>query len=294
MGETTLDRSEIVVGTDGTATALRAVAWAAAEARARGAALRILHAAPYATPAAPAGRRRAAGILGRAHAIAHQREPQLDIVVEQLDQQPADALLRASDQAELLVIGLISGTSGQVVLGSLAYSVTAQARCPVTVVHSNERTLAPSLPVVVGVQDVSADAPAIALAFADAERHGTGLIVVHVRHGSLRERITGGKNDEHAATSIAEELSEWRAGHPAVPVDVRVLHGNPAVALMEVAEQSRLAVVASHSHGPAARAVLGSTSQALLRLCPCPVTVVQRKSVVADDATASTGVAERR
>ena len=56
--------AEVVVGTDGTAPALRAVAWAATEARLRGRALRIVHVASYAD--AKAGRQHAHSILGRA------------------------------------------------------------------------------------------------------------------------------------------------------------------------------------------------------------------------------------
>ena len=41
-------RPGVIVGTDGSATALRAVAWAATEARLRGTGLSIVHAAPYA------------------------------------------------------------------------------------------------------------------------------------------------------------------------------------------------------------------------------------------------------
>ncbi len=59
----TPEAQEVVVGTDGTETALRAVAWAAAEARLRGVPLRIVHAAPYAMPSDKAGGRRAAAIL---------------------------------------------------------------------------------------------------------------------------------------------------------------------------------------------------------------------------------------
>ena len=45
----------IVVGVDGTTTALRAVAWAAREARLRQRPLRLVHAAPCPVPAAVTG-----------------------------------------------------------------------------------------------------------------------------------------------------------------------------------------------------------------------------------------------
>ena len=56
------DGAEVVVGTDGTEAALRAVAWAATEARLRGVPLRIVHAAPYVASANEAGRHRATAI----------------------------------------------------------------------------------------------------------------------------------------------------------------------------------------------------------------------------------------
>ena len=52
----------IVVGVDGTTTALRAVAWAAREARLRQRPLRLVHAAPYlGTPDDPDGPTRGTG-----------------------------------------------------------------------------------------------------------------------------------------------------------------------------------------------------------------------------------------
>ena len=59
----------VVVGVDGSETALRAVSWATREARRRGAPLRIVHAAPYAEGSA-SGERHAGSILTLAHTVA--------------------------------------------------------------------------------------------------------------------------------------------------------------------------------------------------------------------------------
>ena len=68
----------IVVGVDGTATALRAVAWAAQEALLRQRPLRLVHAAPYlGTPDDPVARGRADAVLARARSVAHQIAPEL-------------------------------------------------------------------------------------------------------------------------------------------------------------------------------------------------------------------------
>jgi nucleotide-binding universal stress UspA family protein len=90
------DAAEVVVGTDGTDTALRAVAWAVTEARLRGAGLRIVHAAPYTTATDEAGRRRATAILGHAKTVAHQHESGVWAHTERLDEQPVRALVDAS------------------------------------------------------------------------------------------------------------------------------------------------------------------------------------------------------
>ena len=75
----------IVVGVDGTTTALRAVAWAAEEARLRQRPLRIVNAAPYlGTPDGPGpARGRPDAVLARARSVAHQiaREVSTEVVV---------------------------------------------------------------------------------------------------------------------------------------------------------------------------------------------------------------------
>ena len=104
------DRS-IVVGVDGTSTGLRAVAWAAKEALLRGRPLRLVHAAPYlGTPDDPTGRGRADALLARARTVAHQIAPELRTEVAVLPDPPVAALVDASADAELLVIGMIGGS----------------------------------------------------------------------------------------------------------------------------------------------------------------------------------------
>ena len=125
---------DVVVGVDGTATALRAVAWAAAEARARRAPLRIVHAAPYAT--GPAGQRHAAAILQRAAAMARQREPGVSARTERLAEETVPALAAVSHEAQLLVVGMLSGHPGDELARSHAPAVVAAAACPVTVVRA--------------------------------------------------------------------------------------------------------------------------------------------------------------
>ena len=140
--------AEVVVGTDGTDTAARAIAWAATEARLRGVALRIVHAAPYATSDNKPGRRRAAAILGRAYTVAHQHEPHVPARTEQIDEQPVRVLVNASSNAQLLVIGMRGERPSEIVIASTALAVSGAAGCPVAVVRGQQHAAEPDAPVV--------------------------------------------------------------------------------------------------------------------------------------------------
>ena len=269
----------VVVGVDGSETARRAVSWAAWEARRRGAALRIVHAAPYAEGSTP-GERHAGAILTEAHSVATQTLPDLPAVTERLTGPVPQALVDAGTGAQLLVVGMSGGTRFEDVLPhSAALEVCATAPCPVAVVRGRGH-LPVDGPVVLGVQDVTADTDAVSVAFADAERHATRLTVVHVVH-------VGGHHPGGALESdLLDRLGPWRARHPDVAVDLQVMSGAAAGHLLETSVTARLLVLGTRARGAAARAVLGSTSRTVLRLSSCPVLVVRRDAVLAESTAA--------
>ena len=273
------DAPEVVVGVDGTETALRAVAWAATEARLRNRPLRIVHAAPYVTSTDKTVRRRAEGVLGRAYTVAHQDEPHVSAHTAQLDQQPIPALVDASRNAALLVVGMAGERFGEVVIGSVALAVSASAYCPVAVVRGPHHSPVAGQPVLLGFQDAAIDAPAVTVAFDHARRYGTRLIVLHAQRDSIRGRGTGREAQPAAERALVEQLTPWHLRYPAVPVDLRVVHGGAAEELLRAAGTARLVVVGTHGHSAPARAVLGSTSRTLVRHSPCPVIVVHRDTV---------------
>ncbi|MBW0090759.1 universal stress protein [Pseudonocardia sp. KRD-184] len=282
VGEATV--REVVVGADGTPTGLQAVAWAATEARVRGAALRIVHATPYAT--GRSAQDRAEAILGRAFTVARRHEPRVRAVTARSEQDVATALAEASRGADLLVVGRLSGHPGDAVVPSLAPAIAVAAHCPVTVVRTapgSART--GDRPVVVGVQQAERDAPVLEAAFADASRHGCPLVVLHA-HGAVGGGGTAAAPD-HA-------LDPWRQRYPDVPVEFRTGDGGAAAELLHLSVGARMVVVGTRGRGAAAAAVLGSTSRTLLQHADCPVTVVHRtgpdrQTVSRDGAASSTG-----
>jgi nucleotide-binding universal stress UspA family protein len=273
----------IVVGVDGTTTALRAVAWAADEAQLRGRPLRLLHAAPYlGTPDDPEGptRGRAEAVLARARSVAHQIAPALSSDLTVVASPPVSALVDASADAALLVIGMIAGSGAEIVLGSVTLDVTTAAHCPVTVVRGDgSADHAHRGPVLLGIESIKADAAAVTVAFDDAERHHTGLVVVHVPSHS-----------DHLGDSLAavhDQLVPWRSAHPSVAVEVRIGQGNPGMALLHESTSVRHIVLGTRGRHAAIRAVLGSVSRFVLRHSLVPVTVVARSLSVDHRGTVS-------
>ncbi|MGI5132838.1 universal stress protein [Pseudonocardia sp. CA-107938] len=270
--------ARVIVGTDGSMSALRAVTWAATEARLRDTGLQIVHAAPYAD--SPAARRHADGILGRARTVARRDVPGVPVRTRVLDASPARALAGVADDAELLVVGMISEHAADVLIGSVATTVAATAPCAVAVVRGHRQANSASRPVLLAVADPVTDRSAIDVAFADAERHGTGLIVVHAT------------SDHAAAAHLERSLEPWRDRHPGTPVEIRTDHGSVISVLLGATARARLVVTGRHSHGAVARAVLGSTSRDLVRLSPCPVLVVPRLVAAPSPATSPASISE--
>jgi nucleotide-binding universal stress UspA family protein len=275
----------VVVGVDGSETALRAVSWAAREARRRGAPLRIVHAAPYVDGNA-AGERHASSILRVAHTVAGRAAPGLPVVIERLGGPMPRSLADAGAGAQLLVVGMTGGNRlDDVLLHAAALKVCELAPCPVAVVRCRHGLVpADGGPVVLGLEDLVAGALAVTAAFADAQRHASHLVVLHAggaTRSSHPRYHPGGATFEHA---LLEGLGPWRSRHPSVPVDVKLMSGAAATCLLEASARARLVVLGTRARKTPGRLVVGSTSRTVLRGSSCPVLLVRRDAVLAESA----------
>jgi nucleotide-binding universal stress UspA family protein len=264
----------IVVGTDGSAQAERAVEWAAREAVLRGAPLRIVSAAemPPRMSAPPAtgfetvathliGERDRA--LATAASAAAAMAPDLLIDTDPVDGPPAQAVTGSGSGALLLVVGSDgSGAFAAMALGSVSRYVAVHASCPVVVVRE-EITAADRL-VAVGIRSPQDCGAALAFAFEEARLRKAALLAVHAWQFP----------DSHAAEGAARELddllNDWRGKYPDVDASRDVVHGHPGRVLADLSARADLVVlgrrnandrlvpgaarvihaVVSHAHGP--------------------------------------------
>lgn len=281
--------NEVVVGLDGSESALRAVRWAATEAARRAATLRIVHAElPL-----PADALDLSGMARRAlhdeamrwvrGAIkaAEDTAPGLDVQVRVEVGSAARLLEQESNTSALVVVGSrgLGGFTG-LVLGSVAVALSCHAKCPVVVVRGDD--LASNGPVVVGVNGAPENWYVVDRAFAEAEARGVELVAVHAWQPPLGTAriaesvgIVWSELDIAREALVAQRLEACADRHPSVEVKKYVVHGSAAQRLVEFAEGASLLVVGSRGTGGFTGMVLGSTSQTLVRHAPCPVLLVR-------------------
>jgi nucleotide-binding universal stress UspA family protein len=135
---------KIVVGVDGSPTGNAALKWAFSEAKLRGCSLQVVHAweYPYQGPRTTVTEPRELMELDAAKELQDAiHDLQISAgdgpVVEHelLEGNPADVLIRASEDADLVVVGSRGrGGFASLLLGSTSHAVVQHAHCPVTVV----------------------------------------------------------------------------------------------------------------------------------------------------------------
>ncbi|RZS79997.1 nucleotide-binding universal stress UspA family protein [Motilibacter rhizosphaerae] len=145
----------IVVGTDGSHPAGAALSWAAEQARATGAQLRVVHAWTVPIPVGygfgpeilpPEAAEQTGGMEEDAERVraavlaALEGSEGLDVDVRVRQGHPAQVLLDEAGDADLVVVGR-RGTGGfaAAVMGSVSRYVSAHAHCPVVVVPHEQQ-----------------------------------------------------------------------------------------------------------------------------------------------------------
>ena len=276
----------VVVGVDGSASAYRAVEWAAAEADRRGVALRLVRAFSWTTADHPTGwvaRYRdevlevARRQVARAVRVAADARPDVEAAARVEIGAPIEVLSAEARRAQLLVLGDRGlGEVAGLVLGSVAVSLAARGACPVVVVRG-ERAGADG-PVVVGVDGSPVSEAALAFAFDAAAARGVDLVAVHAwSPTAIDEELASLVEWDASAESavLAERLAGWGQKYPQVAVRRTVVRDGAVRALVTASAGAQLVVVGSRGRGNAAGLLLGSVSHGVLHGAHCPVAVVR-------------------
>jgi nucleotide-binding universal stress UspA family protein len=271
----------VVVGTDGSAVAARAVRFAAEEAARRGRPLTIVHVRD-----SEAADLVSAARLATAMGIARGYLDGCAIFPLEPIGTPAAALIAAARPEDLLVVGRGDVDGFGAVLGSVALEVVAHAECPVVTVAMTDPAAADPdaahSAVVAGIKYFAQAEDILDTAFREAELRGCVLEVVHSwrhppsdGHGDIRfpgydpEIVT-----EEQTELLADTVRIYADKYPEVPVVLAAPHAGAVDALAIAAESAALVVVGAPHRSALRGLVLGSVGQALLRQISCPVVFV--------------------
>jgi nucleotide-binding universal stress UspA family protein len=284
----------VVVGVDGSDSALSAVRWAAAEAGRRGAPLRLVTASPWTRdgilgdPAATGEHFRqellalAEREVAGARAVAERIDPTLRTSTAVVVGSPIDVLADEGRHAQVLVLGTrgLGGVAG-LIAGSVATGLAGRAACPVVVVRGEDVDPVPARPVVLGVDGTVTSEAATAFAVEAAAARDVPLIAVHTWSDLVFDAQVGALVDWVAVEGeqralLAARLADWHQKYPDVPVTELVVRGRGAArTLVEQSADAQLVVVGSRGRGDLTGLVLGSVSHAVLHRSHCPVAVVR-------------------
>ncbi|WP_328552020.1 MULTISPECIES: universal stress protein [unclassified Streptomyces] len=307
----------VTAGLDGSPESLAAAEWAAREARMRGLRLKLVHVRePVPDPMARApllgaephqhrsersktrvppseGRRT---IPREAAEDLRARHPGVGVTMEQRTGRPAEALLKAADDAEVLVLGTrgLNGMDGFMV-GSAGLAVVAHAGRPVVLVRAGEQAAdehltdssgvpsaaAPFKPVVLGLDTVGPHDTLIGFAFEAALLRATALRVVHawneppyIAYGLPQDLELNARLAGQEADAVTEVLRPWREKFPDVEIIGDTLSGNAAHHLVDASREASLVVVGRRVRRAAPGAHIGPVTHAVLHHSTAPVAVV--------------------
>ncbi|GAA2448009.1 universal stress protein [Actinomadura vinacea] len=277
----------IVVGTDGSPGADRAVRWAADEAALRGLPLRVVHSidkglyelplfAPgqFARPVTAAGEE----LLAGAERLARERRPGIEITTELVAEATATALADRSRHAFEVVVGHRGrGGFASLLLGSTGLRLAGHAAAPVVIVRGDAE--AADGEVVAGVDLVADPTRTLRYAFDAASVRGARVRVLHAWRlsGTTAPEVDVRDVEEKLRREIVRGLAPLRELYPDVEAVEEIVRDHPVSALCEASRRAALIVVGTHDHDWFDAPRLGSVSHGVIHHAHSPVAIMHMR-----------------
>ncbi|MDQ6525299.1 universal stress protein [Nocardioides sp. LHD-245] len=294
-GEHRIAPTSIVVATDGSDDADRAVHWAAEQAFLERRPLTVVTA--IGIPGVPAVAWSGVGaayaydpeqlqesgraITRQAVELARHLHPGLDVSSVVLVGDPRSVLVDLSRDVHLIVMGSRGrGVFRSKVLGSVSAAVSRDADCPVVVCRPQRHEQPPDGGVLVGADGTPESLPVLEFAFAQASLMDLPLTVVHAvwdeigaAHGPVMVSPRESGLDEYRVL-LGESVAGISSKFPEVAVDLRLARGMAEDCLTDTSATWNLIVVGRHPVDSLLRLVTGAVATTVVERSRTTVAVV--------------------
>jgi nucleotide-binding universal stress UspA family protein len=277
----------VVVGLDGSRSALDAALWAVDEAVSRDIPLRLVYAIDP-DDSSGSDQRDAARDLATAEiavryafAAVESTDKPVKIEAEILQTAPARALIDASRSAAMICLGATGlKHRGYGQMGSTAAAVAATAHCPVAIVRAYDPRPGQGW-VVAEVDGSPASNHVLHRALDEARLRAAPLRVLT----SWPSRFTDIYNSRAvtdgnrlAKAQVERQLAQWKKRYADLDIESVVVHGNTLNYLTEYADWIQLLVV-GHERAEGIKNLVGPPGYASLHEAGCSVLICQPKTV---------------
>lgn len=291
------DNIPVLVGVDGSRTALGAARWAAELCTRTRSPMHLIHGITHSRwYAAHEGalilgeqgvheRLRTVGekALTDAQEAAHDVAPDVDVVTSLLDGSIVDHMENLSARARMVVIGAAhTGRVRELVLGSHVMPIVRAAQCPVVAWREPPARRTESGRIVVGYDGSAGSEDALLAALDHAQSTGFRLTIASFWPVSALVGVG------YASTlvdwdTIRADGERWLARrcaaacekYPDVAVDFAYEDSSPGRGLVNLSVTAGLVVVGSRGRGELTSTLLGSVGENVVHHARCPVLVVQ-------------------
>lgn len=287
----------IVIGVDGSDRDQSCIHYGAGAASRGGRPLHLLHAQDIAVELAAANPIAARGlafvpdlvldsrVLSDALEWARAEYPDLEITGSEPWMHPEEALIEASEDAYLIVVGSsrISGLE-RILLGRSALAVSLHSRCPVVIMPEGGRTDTDG-PVVLGFDGSEGSRAAARRAFWIADLRGAPIRIVTSWYAEVVDGAvvtTPGTPAWEQVESgyrrmVEEGIADIRDQYPGTEVDIQIVRGPAAEVLAKQSADASLLVIGSRGRGGFRGMLLGSVSHKVIETATSPVMVIRDK-----------------
>ena len=279
----------IVVGIDGSRSAVDAALWAVDEADSRDIPLRLVYAIDpdAATGGGPQDCARdlaAAEIAVRYAFIAvESTDKPVKIEVEIVQKQPVRALREASRSAVMLCVGSTGFRhSQQGRIGSTAASVAATALCPVAVIRGHDPLQMTQSWIVAEVDEALADDGPLLHGLEEARLRGAplrALLTWQSRYTDIHDDHAVSDGNRIAKAQLEHRLSMWKKRYPDLELRAATVHGTIANYLARYADSIQLLVV-GHERAHGISELVGPPGSAALRDGRCSLLICESQTVL--------------